>query len=132
MTLDVRVRAPWVLFSHVSDALKSEPPAPMRLEPLVRAFLVGTHQSRVARHIGGEDRGKTAGGSHWSGKPARRKPTCSVFSASARYLGFLAHRLWACHCASELTRGSSLIPSARAALAAPRSPFRPRAPASER
>src|SRR5262249_33233396 len=115
-----------------SDALKSEPPAPMRLEPLVRALLVRPHQSRITRHIGGEDRGETTGGCHSSGRPARRKPTCSVFSASARYLGFLAHRLWACHCASELTRGSSLIPSARAALAASRSPFSPRAPASER
>jgi hypothetical protein len=32
----------------------------MRLEALERAFLVGAHQSRVARHIGGEDRGETA------------------------------------------------------------------------
>jgi len=34
----------------------------MRLEPLVRAFLIGTHQARIARHIGRENRGETAGG----------------------------------------------------------------------
>jgi hypothetical protein len=33
------------------------------LAALVRAFLIGAHQARIARHIGGEDRGKTAGGS---------------------------------------------------------------------
>ena len=34
----------------------------MRLEALVRALLVGTHQARIAHHIGGEDRGETTGG----------------------------------------------------------------------
>src|SRR5437868_2924156 len=34
----------------------------MRLDALVRAFLIGAHQARIAHHIGGEDRGKTAGG----------------------------------------------------------------------
>jgi len=29
----------------------------MRLEAFVRAFLVRTHQARIAHHIGGEDRG---------------------------------------------------------------------------
>ena len=29
----------------------------MRLEAFVRAFLIRTHQARIARHIGGEDRG---------------------------------------------------------------------------
>ena len=43
--------------------------AEMRLEPFVRAFLVGAHQARIARHIGGEDRGKTAGRGHGSGWP---------------------------------------------------------------
>ncbi len=33
----------------------------MRLEPFERPFPVGAHQTRIARHIGGEDRGKTAG-----------------------------------------------------------------------
>jgi hypothetical protein len=33
----------------------------MRLQALERAFLVRAHQPRIARHIGGEDRGKTAG-----------------------------------------------------------------------
>src|SRR5580704_2397387 len=34
----------------------------MRLEAFERAFLVRPHQPRVARHIGGEDRGETAFG----------------------------------------------------------------------
>ena len=41
----------------------------MRLEALVRAVLVHAHQPRVARHIGGEDRGKTAGRGHGCGSP---------------------------------------------------------------
>jgi len=35
--------------------------AAMNLETLVRAFLIGAHQARVVRHIGGENRGETAG-----------------------------------------------------------------------
>jgi hypothetical protein len=35
----------------------------------VSAFLVRAHQARVARHIGGKDRGKTAGRGHISGSP---------------------------------------------------------------
>jgi hypothetical protein len=38
--------------------------AAMRLEPLVRAFFVRSHQTRVARHIGGEDRSETADSRH--------------------------------------------------------------------
>jgi hypothetical protein len=38
--------------------------AAMRLEAFVRAFLVRAHQTRVARHIGGQDRGETAGSGH--------------------------------------------------------------------
>jgi len=34
----------------------------MRPEAFVRAFLIGAHQARIARHIGREDRGETAGG----------------------------------------------------------------------
>jgi len=34
--------------------------AAMRLETLERPFLVRSHQPRIARHIGGEDRGETA------------------------------------------------------------------------
>jgi hypothetical protein len=44
--------------------------AQMRLEALVCAFLVGAHQAGIAHHIGGEDRGETAGdgrGGHCSG-----------------------------------------------------------------
>jgi hypothetical protein len=38
--------------------------AAMRLETLVRGLLVRAHQARVPRHIGGEDRGKTANSGH--------------------------------------------------------------------
>jgi hypothetical protein len=38
----------------------------MRFEITQRAFLVGTHQPRIARDIGGEDGGKAAGGWHFS------------------------------------------------------------------
>jgi hypothetical protein len=41
----------------------------MRPEALVRALLIRSHQPRVARHIGGEDRGKTSGRGHGSGQP---------------------------------------------------------------
>jgi hypothetical protein len=34
--------------------------ATMRLEAIKRAFPVGPHQPRVARHIGGQNRGETA------------------------------------------------------------------------
>jgi hypothetical protein len=37
---------------------------PMHLEPFERALFVGPHQARIAGHIGGEDRGKTAGRGH--------------------------------------------------------------------
>jgi hypothetical protein len=46
----------------------------MRLEAFVGAFFIGTHQARIARHIGGEDRGKAAGRVHSSGMPALRRP----------------------------------------------------------
>jgi len=38
--------------------------AHMRLEALVRAFLVRSHQARIADHIGREDCGETAGRGH--------------------------------------------------------------------
>ena len=43
--------------------------AQMRLEALVRAFLVRSHQARIAHHIGGEDRGQSAGRGHGCGSP---------------------------------------------------------------
>jgi hypothetical protein len=49
--------------------LRVEELAAMRLEALVRALLVRAHQPRIARHIGSEDRGKTAGRGHGSGRP---------------------------------------------------------------
>ena len=38
----------------------------VRLDAFVRAFLIGTHQARIADHIGGEDRGETADSGHCS------------------------------------------------------------------
>jgi hypothetical protein len=56
--------------SAVLADLRIDPFDEMRLEALVGAFLIGAHQARIAHHIGGEDRGKTAGsgrGGHCSG-----------------------------------------------------------------
>jgi hypothetical protein len=38
--------------------------APMRLEALKGALLVRAHQTRIARHVGGENSGKAPGGGH--------------------------------------------------------------------
>jgi hypothetical protein len=53
-----------------------------RFEAFERAFLVGPHQPRIPHHIGGEDRGETAGRGHPSGNPARRNPfaNAAIFS----------------------------------------------------
>jgi len=49
--------------------------AAMRLEAFERALLIRPHQARIARHVGGEDRGETAGRGHYSsGTPALRSP----------------------------------------------------------
>jgi hypothetical protein len=48
--------------------------AAMRLEAFERAFLVRSHQPRVARHIGGEDRGETAFDGLLHGLPLPRPP----------------------------------------------------------
>jgi K+ potassium transporter len=48
--------------------------AQMRLEAFVRAFLIGTHQARIAHHMGGEDRGETAGGGRSPRAPRPSSP----------------------------------------------------------
>jgi hypothetical protein len=45
--------------------------AAMRFEATKRAFLVHTHQPRIARHICGEDRGETALDGLFHGLPCR-------------------------------------------------------------
>ena len=45
-----------------------------RFEAFERAFLVRPHQPRVTCHIGGEDRGETAGLAHVSSLIAKRRP----------------------------------------------------------
>ena len=58
------------------------------LEALVGAFLIGTHQTRIAGYIGSEDRGKTASRGHYSsGIPALRRPAKKVASVKARISG---------------------------------------------
>jgi hypothetical protein len=52
--------------AFVLPDLRVDELAAMRLEPFVRAFLVRSHQARIARHIGGEDRGETADSGHCS------------------------------------------------------------------
>ena len=44
--------------------LRIEKLAAQRLETIERALLVPPHQPRIPRHIGGQDRGKTAGLTH--------------------------------------------------------------------
>jgi hypothetical protein len=51
-------------------------------EAFERAFLIRPHQPRVPRHIGGEDRGKTAGSGHPSGNPALRRPSAMTSAIS--------------------------------------------------
>jgi hypothetical protein len=46
--------------------------AAMGLEAVDCAFLVGAHQPRVARYIGGEDRGETAFDRLFHGLPRQR------------------------------------------------------------
>jgi hypothetical protein len=55
-----------------------------RFEAFERAFLVRPHQPRIPRHIGGEDRGETAGLAHVALFIANRKPE----NSSSRSLGF--------------------------------------------
>ena len=60
----------------------------MRLEALVRTFLIGTHQARISHHIGGEDRGETAGGGrsgHGSGG-ANSRAQFNLFLARKRHI----------------------------------------------
>jgi hypothetical protein len=49
--------------------------AEVGLKAFVRALLIGTHQPRVSRDISRQDRGKTAGCSHYSRHPALRRPS---------------------------------------------------------
>jgi hypothetical protein len=44
------------------------------LELRVRPFLISAHQTRVARHIGREDRSKTADLAHVGSPAAKRRP----------------------------------------------------------
>ena len=48
--------------------------AEMRFEAFVGSLLILAHQPRVARHIGGEDRGETAGHARAVSPVARRRP----------------------------------------------------------
>src|SRR6266446_1839437 len=54
--------------------LRIEELAAQRVEAFEGAFFVRSHQPRIPRHIGGEDRGETAGLAHVSSPAARRRP----------------------------------------------------------
>ena len=54
--------------------LRIEELAAQRLEAFERALLVRPHQPRIPRHIGGEDRGETAGLAHVASPAAKRRP----------------------------------------------------------
>src|SRR5215471_8019120 len=58
--------------------------AEMRFQALVRAFLIGPHQPRIARHIGREDRCKPAGLAHIASLAARRRPDSRSSRSSGR------------------------------------------------
>jgi hypothetical protein len=58
--------------------------AAQRLETFERPFLVRSHQPRIPRDIGGEDRGEPAGLAHVSSPAARRRPD----SSAAIFSGF--------------------------------------------
>ena len=62
--------------------------AQMRPEAFVRALLSGFHQTRIAHHIGGEDRSEAAGGGgrgHGSGG-ANSRAQFNLFRAETREL----------------------------------------------
>src|SRR5271167_1749623 len=49
--------------------------AAQRFEASEGAFFIRPHQPRIARHVGGKDRGETAALAHVSGTPALRSPS---------------------------------------------------------
>jgi hypothetical protein len=55
--------------------LRIDEVAAQRFEAFERALLVRPDQPRIPRHIGGEDRGETAGLAHVSRHPALRSPS---------------------------------------------------------
>src|SRR6266404_6409420 len=105
--------------------------SPNRLEGLQSTGFGRPDQPRVARHIGGEDRGEAADRSHSSGKPMRRRPRSRVFARSAKYAGWISHGCWVRYRASELTSGLSSVALASPTLASSTSPLKPSAPASQ-
>jgi len=57
------------------------------LRAFERAFLVRSHQPRIPRDIGGEDRGKPAGLAHVSSPAAKRRPDSNSSRSSGRRKG---------------------------------------------
>ena len=59
-----------------------------RFEAFARPLLVRTDQARIARHIGGKDRGETAGLGHFASPAAKRRPDrkSSRFSALRKFV----------------------------------------------
>jgi hypothetical protein len=63
-------------------------------QPFVRPLFVGSHQPRIARHVGGEDRGKPAGLAHCASPiaPGTARSFASVGELSDAIITFLADR----------------------------------------
>jgi hypothetical protein len=57
----------------VPGDLRIKKPAAQRSEAFEGAALIGADQPRIARHIGSEDRGETAGLAHVSSPAAKRR-----------------------------------------------------------
>ena len=58
----LRDNAPSVLGNFGVDQIPK-----VALEPFVRPLLIGTHEARIPRNVGGEDRGEAA--DRWHGAP---------------------------------------------------------------
>ncbi len=54
--------------------LRIEELTAQRFEAFEHTFFIRPHQPRIASHIGGEDRGETAGLAHVSSPAAKRQP----------------------------------------------------------
>src|SRR5262245_10631363 len=97
----------------------------MRLEALVRAFLIRPHQSRIPRHIRGKDRGETAARGH-PFHPALRMPSSQWSWSSGRIQGMRSRT----YMAKDV--GAMAIACPKTSLASSMRPDCPSAAASQR
>src|SRR6516162_6308467 len=85
---------------------------PDRRKPSQSPAFVGTDQPRIARHIGGEDRGKATGLAHVVSSIARRRPKTNKSTCSGSRNGFAVGTIIGVSARSRLTvvRASSSRP----------------------